>query len=94
MKQKEHAAKAISTKERMRGAGISDATRDYLVLLGKLYDAYDEVCSLIERDYGSTQVDSITKRFSTLTSEVNTEIEMWLIRLITEHIGDLDCRDI
>ena len=35
-----------------RIATISDNTRSYLTLLGKLHDCYGEFVELVERDYG------------------------------------------
>ena len=38
-----------------RIATISDNTRSYLTLLGKLHDCYGEFVELVERDYGPEQ---------------------------------------
>lgn len=94
MECKEQTAKSTSIEEKMRTAGISDATRDYLILLGKLYDACDDASALIDRDYGSIRVDDIVSDFQDATRKAWVEVEKWLLWSITERLGDFDTPNI
>lgn len=49
----------VSSAEKMKTATISDNTRDYLILIGKLEDMYDEIYACINRDYGDRQGDDV-----------------------------------
>ena len=70
-----------------RTATISDDTRSYLVLLGKLYDCYDEFVSLIARDYGESQADRLASDFECHILKLYQIVEKYIADSITEHLG-------
>lgn len=52
-------ASTISNAEKMRTTTISDNTRDYLIVIGKLDDLYSDILDCVTRDYGTQQVDKM-----------------------------------
>ena len=70
-----------------RIATISDNTRSYLTLLGKLHDCYGEFVELVERNYGSEQVDGFTKDFECHVLELFSIVEKFAISSISERLG-------
>ena len=66
-----------------RIATISDNTRSYLTLLGKLHDCYGEFVELVERDYGPEQVDGFTKDFEGHILELFSIVEKFAISSIS-----------
>ena len=73
-----------------RIATISDNTRSYLTLLGKLHDCYGEFVELVERNYGSEQVDGFTKYFECHVLELFSIVEKFAISSISERLGCYD----
>ena len=78
-------------EEKVRNATISDRTRDYFIVFGKLTDIDNEFCELIARDYGESQTDRLAEEYRNLMCKVQTEVEEHLIWSITENIFTLDC---
>ena len=73
----------------LRTASLSNETRDYIVLLGKLHDLWNEFYDLLERDYGTSQAESITNDVfnKAILVDAYTEVEKYIIWSINGHIG-------
>ena len=77
-------------EERMRIATISDRTRDYLVIYGRLEDIWGEVDRLLERDYAGDNVKR-SNDFGELMADVVNKIKDYVTESITGNLGLADC---
>ena len=72
----------------LRTASLSNETRDYIVLLGKLHDCWNEFFDLIKRDYGIEQVDAIMDDVfnKAILVDACEEVEKYIVWSINEHL--------
>ena len=72
----------------LRTASLSNETRDYIVLLGKLHDLFNEFFYLLERDYGASQAESITNDVfnKAILVDACEEVEKYIVWSINEHL--------
>ena len=86
----EKATTPVKFEEKIRNATISDGTRGYLMIYGKLTDIDNEFCDLLDRDYGEDQTDRLAEEYRELMCKVRGEVEKYIIWSITENILTLD----
>ena len=69
---------------------ISDQTRGYLVLLGKLNDCFCDFINLIEKEYVAESVDEETDKFYDALLKPREIVEEFLIASINMRLGEMD----
>ena len=77
-------------EERMRILTISDRTRDYLVIYGRLEDIWGEVDRLLERYYVGDNVKQ-SNEFGELMTDVVNKIKGYVADSIMGNLGLADC---
>lgn len=71
---------------------ISQETRDYLALCGKLSDAFLMFCQIVERDYGN--LAEYENKFSGLLSDAEDIVHDLLRDKIRENLGSIGVTEI
>ena len=81
---------ATSSSELQYGAitAISRNTRDYLALVGKLSDVYNEFYRLASRDFGGNVADELGKQFIEHVHNAEEMILNQLKDVIYENLSD------
>lgn len=81
-------------EERMKVATISEQTRNYLTLLGRIIDIDTSAYECVEKEYGDRQTEYLLKDFSMYLSNARSEIGKILNWSIVYNIGQIGCKEV